>query len=92
MGRGCLMPMMRIFEVNIGTIAACVPILETLYGGRHMHARISGRDPHEMLRAESQPFFLFASQIGTSARFWLRRPSPVYIPNLSKSWGNFLRR
>ena len=39
--------MTRIFEVNIGNIAACVPILKPFV--RYMHALITGEDPHEIL-------------------------------------------
>lgn len=66
--------MTRIFEVNIGNIAACVPILKPF--SRYMHARVTGRDPHEILRRKISPspshpnWFL--------KRFRLGRPSPVY--------------
>ena len=66
--------MTRIFEVNIGNIAACVPILKPF--SRYMHARITGRDPHDMLRHRGSPP---SSPLNWySKRFWLRRPSPAY--------------
>ncbi len=66
--------MTRIFEVNIGNIAACVPILKPF--GRYVHARVTGRDPHEMLgrRAGPSP----SPPNWYSWRFGLRRPSPAY--------------
>lgn len=67
--------MTRIFEVNIGNIAACVPILKPF--SRYVHARITGRDPYEILRRRSSPSSSPPSWY--SKRFWLRRPSPVYI-------------
>ena len=46
--------MTRVFEVNIGNIAASVPILKPFV--RWVHARISGRDPHRILqRRTSHP-------------------------------------
>ena len=66
--------MTRIFEVNIGNIAACVPILKPF--GRYVHARVTGRDPHEMLGRRNSP--PSSPPLWYSKRFWLRRPSPVY--------------
>ncbi|KAF6217907.1 hypothetical protein HO133_006319 [Letharia lupina] len=66
--------MTRIFEVNIGNIAACVPRLKTF--SRYVHARITGRDPHEMLRRKASPSSSHPNWY--SKRFWLRRPSPAY--------------
>lgn len=40
--------MTRIFEVNIGNTAVCVPILKPFM--RYVHAKITGRDPHQILR------------------------------------------
>ena len=40
--------MTRIFEVNIGNIAACVPVLKPFV--RYVRARATGRDPHSILR------------------------------------------
>ena len=46
--------MTRIFEVNLGNIAASVPILKPF--ARYVHARISGSDPHQILRRKhSEP-------------------------------------
>lgn len=67
--------MTRIFEVNIGNIAACVPILKPF--SRYVHALITGRDPHEMLRRKAGPSS--SPPNWYSKRFRLRRPSPVYI-------------
>ena len=66
--------MTRIFEVNIGNIAACVPILKPF--GRYVHARVTGRDPHEMLRRRASPSS--SPSNWHSKRFWLRRPIPAY--------------
>ena len=66
--------MTRIFEVNIGNIAACVPGLKTF--SRYVHARITGRDPHEMLRRKASSSSSHPNWY--SKRFWLRRPSPAY--------------
>ncbi|KAI4253705.1 MAG: hypothetical protein L6R42_007481 [Xanthoria sp. 1 TBL-2021] len=38
----------RVFEVNIGIIAACAPVLRPFV--RYLKARITGRDPHHILR------------------------------------------
>ena len=67
--------MTRIFEVNIGNIAACVPILKPF--GRYVRARITGRDPHDMLRRKASPS---PSDPHWYSKRWirLRRPSPVY--------------
>ena len=67
--------MTRIFEVNIGNIAACVPILKPFT--RYVHARVTGRDPHEMLRRKASPSS--SPPNWYSKRFRLRRPSPVYV-------------
>lgn len=67
--------MTRIFEVNIGNIAACVPILKPFT--RYVRARVTGRDPHEMLRRKASPSS--SPPIWWSKRFRLRRPSPVLV-------------
>lgn len=41
----------RIFEVNIGNIAACVPVLKPFV--RWVHARSTGRDPHQILHRKT---------------------------------------
>ena len=66
--------MTKIFEVNVGNIAACVPMVKPF--SRYVHARVTGRDPHEILRRRASP----ASSPSNwySKRPWLRRPSPVY--------------
>ena len=46
--RGVPNAMTRVFEVNIGNIAACMPILKPF--ARYVGARITGRDPHGILR------------------------------------------
>lgn len=64
----------RMFEVNVGNIAACVPILKPF--ARYVCARWTGRDPHGILvrhrRASSS-----AGQAGRHgdrlAGFWCRR-------------------
>lgn len=66
--------MTRIFEVNIGNIAACVPVMKPF--SRYVRARITGRDPHEMLRRKASP--PPSPPNWYSKRFW-RRPSPVYL-------------
>ena len=66
--------MTRIFEVNIGNIAACVPILKPFW--RYVHARVTGRDPHEMLGRKNSPSA--SPTLWHSKWVWLRRPSPVY--------------
>lgn len=68
--------MTRIFEVNIGNIAACVPILKPF--SRYVHARVTGRDPHEMLRRKASPSPSYPNWYSKRLN-WLRRPSPVYI-------------
>lgn len=41
----------RVFEVNIGNVAACAPILRPFM--RYVLAKITGRDPHQILRRRS---------------------------------------
>ncbi|KAL9001765.1 MAG: hypothetical protein Q9188_005275 [Gyalolechia gomerana] len=36
-----------MFEINLGIIAACAPIMKPLF--RYVHARATGRDPREVL-------------------------------------------
>ena len=67
--------MTRVFEVNIGNVAACVPILKPFF--RYVRALITGNDPHEMLRRRGSPSSSSPPN-WHSKRFWLRRPSPVY--------------
>ena len=43
--------MTRIFEVNIGNIAACVPILKPF--SRYVYAKATRRDPHQVLQRKS---------------------------------------
>ncbi|KAL8962232.1 MAG: hypothetical protein Q9193_001338 [Seirophora villosa] len=43
--------MTRMFEVNIGNIAACVPIMKPF--SRYVRAKITGRDPHQILQRET---------------------------------------
>jgi len=54
----------RIFEVNIGNIAACVPVLKPF--ARWVHARFTGRDPHQILRRK-------ISEAEMHARWYRRR-------------------
>lgn len=68
--------MTRIFEVNIGNIAACVPILKPF--GRYVRARVTGRDPHEMLRRKASPSASPPDRWHPK-RFGLQRLSPVYV-------------
>ena len=71
---GVFNAMTRIFVVNIGNIAACVPGLKTF--SRYVPARITGRDPYEMLRPEASPSSSHPNWY--SKRFWLLCPSPAY--------------
>lgn len=54
----------RIFEVNIGNVAACVPVLKPF--ARWAHARFTGRDPHHMLGRKT-------SDSETHAKWYRRR-------------------
>lgn len=69
--------MTRIFEVNIGNVAACVPILKPF--GRYVRARVTGRDPHEMLRRRKASPSPSHPNRWYPKRFRLRRPSPAYV-------------
>ena len=68
--------MTRIFEVNIGNIAACVPIMKPL--SRYLHACITGRDPHEMLRRRTGPSPSSPANWYSKRLIRLRRPSRAY--------------
>ena len=71
--------MTRVFEVNIGNSAACVPILKPFV--RYLRALLTGRDPHEMLprRRTSPPSSPSSPANWYSKRLlWLRRPSRAY--------------
>ncbi|KAL8998623.1 MAG: hypothetical protein Q9169_002374 [Polycauliona sp. 2 TL-2023] len=59
----------RVFEVNIGTMAACAPVLRPLI--RYIKARITGRDPHHILR----PFPTQSWHSSWYAHFWHPRSS-----------------
>ncbi|KAL8686993.1 MAG: hypothetical protein Q9218_006711 [Villophora microphyllina] len=48
--------MTRIFEVNIGNIAACVPLFKPF--GRYVRAKISGQDPGEIFYRKSSDMSL----------------------------------
>ena len=66
--------MTRIFEVNIGNSAACLPILRSFI--RYAHAKATGKHPKSILRRKS-----IAPQPSRwcTREFWSRRrSSPVY--------------
>jgi len=73
--------MTRIFEVNIGNIAACIPILKPF--ARYVHARFTGRDPHQILNRK-------ASDPDAHER-WYRRgwriPGPSWSRGNSNAYG-----
>ncbi|KAL9028733.1 MAG: hypothetical protein Q9196_002951 [Gyalolechia fulgens] len=43
----------RMFEINLGIIAACAPIMKPLY--RYLYARATGKDPREVLYRTRTP-------------------------------------
>lgn len=43
----------RIFEINLGIIGACVPIMKPLF--RYIHAKATGQDPHNVLYRTNTP-------------------------------------
>lgn len=59
------------------TWAACVPILKPF--GRYVRARVTGRDPHEMLRRRKASPSPSHPNRWYPKRFRLRRPSPAYV-------------
>lgn len=63
--------MTRIFEVNIGNIAACVPILKPFT--RYVHAIITGRDPHQILRRKTSDNSLHQRWYARGFGFWTSR-------------------
>ncbi|KAL8677442.1 MAG: hypothetical protein Q9186_006128 [Xanthomendoza sp. 1 TL-2023] len=61
----------RVFEVNIGIMAACAPVLRPFV--RYVRARLTGEDPHHMLRQNSTKQSFHSSWY---YRFWPSRSSP----------------
>ncbi|KAI4229835.1 MAG: hypothetical protein L6R40_008045 [Gallowayella cf. fulva] len=61
----------RVFEVNIGIIAACAPVLRPFV--RYTRARLTGRDPHNILRGH---FATHSFHSSWYTRFWPSRSSP----------------
>ena len=59
------------FEVNIGIIAACTPMMKPFF--RYITARITGRDPHAVLRRSAEQRSFHSSWI---SRLWPSRSSP----------------
>ncbi|KAL8846471.1 MAG: hypothetical protein Q9221_008437 [Calogaya cf. arnoldii] len=59
----------RVFEVNIGIMAACAPILRPFI--RYVKARITGQDPHHILR----PFPTQSFHSSWYTRLWRSRSS-----------------
>ncbi|KAL8833065.1 MAG: hypothetical protein Q9170_004527 [Blastenia crenularia] len=55
----------RMFEINLGIIAACAPIMKPLV--RYVHARATGRDPREVLCRTKTP------SVSHSHSMWYRR-------------------
>lgn len=58
-------------EVNIGIIAACTPIMKPLV--RYIQARISGKDPHGLVRHSSSTKWSWHPH--WYSRLWSSRPS-----------------
>lgn len=59
----------RIFEINLGIVAACVPIMKPLY--RYIHAKATGQDPHNVLYRTHTPSA--SPSLSNSHRSWYRR-------------------
>ncbi|KAL8790917.1 MAG: hypothetical protein Q9213_000342 [Squamulea squamosa] len=59
----------RVFEVNIGIMAACAPVLRPFV--RYLKARITGRDPHHILRPSPTQTY----HSSWYSRFWRSRSS-----------------
>ena len=95
--------MTKVFEVNIGNIAACVPMAKPF--SRYVRACVTGRDPHEiLLRRRASPGGAGGGATAAtgedtssssspsnwySLRPWLRRPSPVRT-KLEKEMGRMM--
>ncbi len=62
--------MTKIFEVNIGNIAACVPLFKPF--GRYVRAKVTGTDTRELFYRkssnDSSPWY--------AKNLWTRRPKP----------------
>ena len=59
------------FEVNIGIIAACTPMMKPFF--RYIIARITGKDPHAILRPAAEQRSFHSSWF---SRLWPSRSSP----------------
>ncbi|KAG7005730.1 hypothetical protein G7Y79_00018g045370 [Physcia stellaris] len=62
----------RVFEVNIGVIAACAPVMRPFV--RYVKARVTGKDPHEILRRQHITTQSFHSS--WFSRFWSSNSIP----------------
>ncbi|KAI4220781.1 MAG: hypothetical protein LQ349_008001 [Xanthoria aureola] len=66
-----------LFEVNIGKIAACAPILRPFT--RYIEARITGQDPHHILREFPTPSFHSSYTRASCARSPVQRNQSVVV-------------
>ena len=69
------------FEVNIGVIAACAPIMKPFY--RYIQARISGTDPHDLIHRSHPGKWSWHSQ--WYSRIWSRPSLPSAVPQQAPS-------
>ena len=68
--------MTRIFEVNIGNITACIPVMKPF--ARYVHAIVTGRDPHEILHRKN-------SSNSRHEHWWYARGRDFLSRNKTKS-------
>ena len=62
--------MTRIFEVNVGNFAACVPLFKPF--SKYIHAKVSGRDMREMFDRKSSGDSM-RHERWYSKTFWIRK-------------------
>ena len=84
--------MTRIFEVNIGNIAACIPILKPF--ARYVHAKVTGKDPHQIFQRSARDSEMDRSwhrhrwripwQRSGSKEYTSRQPETDLPPNVMK--------
>ena len=58
------------FEVNVGIVAACTPVLKPFF--RYIKARVTGKDPHDIVRQSTTQYSFHFSW----SRIWPSRSDP----------------
>ncbi|KAL8735541.1 MAG: hypothetical protein Q9166_000709 [cf. Caloplaca sp. 2 TL-2023] len=75
----------RVFEINLGIIAACIPIMKPLI--RYLKARATGQDPHDILYRTRTPSMSHSHSTWYS-RFKFGPRKFGSTANKSVPWGN----